>query len=436
MKKILKRTLSICLSLSIAAASLGAGSTVAAGKAKLSTKKIRLKVGQQKKIAIKGKKAKAKYIYSSSAKAKVSVSKKGVIKAKKPGKATVLVKEKYKKKTRLVGKINVTVKAKKSTNTTGTDAPDLTPSAAADVSSNPSPTAPALAPTPTAPAPTPTATAPEATLTPSPNPTTPAAFTNTDFTVPERIQMKNQNCSGEVEEFVYDSTAITAGKTVQRKAMIALPFNYDPSQKYPVVYALHGFNCWYKSMIDDGAPYISWNAASRNKARDVILVCPSVCANESGNQEVAAYDNFINDLTQCLMPAIENHYPVLTGRENTAIWGFSMGGRESFQIGFTRPDLFGYIGGMCAAPGTQSELFPDGKFKLPDEYKNNTLVLIVKGAQDNLVGDSPLLFHKTLEETGTPHLYYETMGFGGGGHSNQVFLHGYYNLLVRAFPKQ
>lgn len=88
MKRTWKQTLSVCLSLAMVVTSLVAGSSEAAGKAKLSTKKLNLTVGQKKKIAIKGKKAKAKYTFSSSAKAKASVSKKGVITAKKTGKAT------------------------------------------------------------------------------------------------------------------------------------------------------------------------------------------------------------------------------------------------------------------------------------------------------------------------------------------------------------
>ena len=78
-------------------------------------------------------------------------------------------------------------------------------------------------------------------------------------------------------------------------------------------------------------------------------------------------------------------------------------------------------------------------FKLPEEYSQNTLVMIVKGASDNLVGDNPLMYHQTLEQNGVNHIYYETMGGtvnhrGGGGHAKDVYLHGYYNLLVRAFP--
>ena len=56
------------------------------------------------------------------------------------------------------------------------------------------------------------------------------------------------------------------------------------------------------------------------------------------------YDYIINDLTKVLMPAINKEYSTLTGRENTAVCGFSMGGRETLNIGIRRPDLFSGIG--------------------------------------------------------------------------------------------
>ena len=55
------------------------------------------------------------------------------------------------------------------------------------------------------------------------------------------------------------------------------------------------------------------------------------------------------------MPYIEKTYSVKTGRENTAITGFSMGGRESLLIGMQRPDLFSYIGAICPAPGVTGD---------------------------------------------------------------------------------
>ena len=46
-----------------------------------------------------------------------------------------------------------------------------------------------------------------------------------------------------------------------------------------------------------------------------------------------AYDNFINDLEKDVMPFVEKTFFVSTGTENTAIAGFSMGGRETLYIG-------------------------------------------------------------------------------------------------------
>ncbi|PWT25609.1 esterase, partial [Butyrivibrio fibrisolvens] len=68
---------------------------------------------------------------------------------------------------------------------------------------------------------------------------------------------------------------------------------------------------------------------------ETIVVCPNMYATSDPNQQpgdsesVLPYDNFINDLVNDLMPHIESEYSVLTGRENTYLAGFSMGGRET-----------------------------------------------------------------------------------------------------------
>lgn len=86
----------------------------AAKKMKLSKTKLSLKVGKTKKLTVKNKKKKAKVTWSTSKKKVATVSKKGVVKAKKAGKATITAKVKYKKKTIKKLKCKVTVtKAKK-----------------------------------------------------------------------------------------------------------------------------------------------------------------------------------------------------------------------------------------------------------------------------------------------------------------------------------
>ena len=175
----------------------------------------------------------------------------------------------------------------------------------------------------------------------------------------------------------------------------------------------------------------------------MIVVMPNcrARANDAGNpsdifttEHFAAFDNFINDLRDNVIPYINKTYSVATGRENTAIAGLSMGGRESLYIGFSMPETFGYIGAFEPAVGvlpydTEGGLFTESNFKLPDEYNNQTYVMIVKGKSDTTVGDAPLRYHNTLTTNGTTHAYYEREG----GHDFTVWKNGLYNFARRIF---
>lgn len=119
--------------LMISVLSPGNGQTVeAAKKATLKAKKISVQVGKKKKIVIKNKVKKAKYTFTSKKKKVATVSKSGVVKGVKAGKATIVVTEKKGKKKRTVGKVKVTVT--KSTGPVVTQSPVTNPPA---TSSNP-----------------------------------------------------------------------------------------------------------------------------------------------------------------------------------------------------------------------------------------------------------------------------------------------------------
>lgn len=96
---------------------LGNWQTVsAAKKPTLSFKKLTLNVGQKKKIAIKNKNKKAVYTFRSSSKKTAAVSSKGVITAKKQGRAKITVMQKLKKgakkSSKKIGAITVNCKKK------------------------------------------------------------------------------------------------------------------------------------------------------------------------------------------------------------------------------------------------------------------------------------------------------------------------------------
>ena len=217
---------------------------------------------------------------------------------------------------------------------------------------------------------------------------------------------------------------------------ILLPANYDESKKYPVLYVMHGYWENQDRMIIKGndtmyTRQIIGNAIAEGEAEDMIVVFPYIYSSVSqpdctamDDANNAAYDNFINDLTKDLMPYIEKTYSVKTGRENTAITGFSMGGRESLLIGMQRPDLFSYIGAICPAPGVTG----DFKWKSGEEPH---LVFLTAGSNDEVVYSTPNGYHETFTKNGVPHVWH----YVNGGYHGDNSIHAHLYNFVRAVFK-
>lgn len=315
----------------------------------------------------------------------------------------------------------------------------------------PKPTAKPTA-TPTAdPTATPTAE-PIATPTATPVPMESMKYLLRDdnYEVPAGYADVKAEVEGTIEDITYPSTVITEGATINRKAKVVLPKGYDrnnTNKKYPVIYMNHGIFCNETTLAGDKVQNVFWNAIAEGVAEEAILVFPNCCANETGSGEghslehYQAYDKFVNDLKQCLMPYINANYSTYTDRDHTAVCGFSMGGRVSLHVGFTLQDSFGYVGAFCPAPGifghtdngvTEEGLFTQESFKINEKYIDDTLVMIVKGTEDGVVHRYPADYHNALVNNAIPHIYYETEG----GHEGKVYKHGFYNFLKRIFKNQ
>lgn len=144
------------------------------------------------------------------------------------------------------------------------------------------------------------------------------------------------------QKYTYFSS--TAGRDTN--VNVLLPAGYDESKEYPVLYILHGYwdnEDWMARDIVN-IPEMLTNLVNAGEAKEMIVVCPYIFCSDRlawctgmDFENNMAYDNFINDLTTDLMPFIEENFSVAKGRENTAVTGFSMGGRESLYIGFPIP---------------------------------------------------------------------------------------------------
>jgi len=268
--------------------------------------------------------------------------------------------------------------------------------------------------------------------------------TVTQVTCPSEICIKQMGVQyGTVEHITYDS--VTTGLT--RGANVLLPADYSADKKYAVLYFLHGIFGDENSLIHDGNNKITElvaNLVAEGRTKDMIVVFPNMFAKTDPNQQpafnaeaVLPYDNFINDLVNDLIPLIESRYSVYTDRENRAILGFSMGGRETLFIGLARPDLFSCIGAIAPAPGLvpgkdsfmehvgqlqEADVKYDAEAVLPE------LLMICCGTKDGVVGKFPESYHKLMDKNGVKHLWYEVPG---ADHDSNAIKSGIYNFLIR-----
>jgi enterochelin esterase-like enzyme len=239
----------------------------------------------------------------------------------------------------------------------------------------------------------------------------------------------------EVKKYQYHSKKANKNKNVN----VMLPPGYDESKQYPVLYVLHGFFENEDRMILTGnnppipTREIICNAWADGEAEDMIVVVPFVFthptkadATDFGDQASnEGYDNFVDDIVDSLMPWVEENFSVATGRENTAVTGFSMGGRESLQIGMKYGDKFGYVGAICPAPGAS------GAWKWNSAEETPALVMITGGTNDNVVGlNTPQGYHNNFDKNGVPHIWHVV---NGGNHGDDSICAHIYNFVRAVF---
>ena len=228
---------------------------------------------------------------------------------------------------------------------------------------------------------------------------------------------------GQVNVIYYYSTATNS----QRRARIYLPPGYSTSQKYSVMYLLHGIGGSDTDWTSGGgnANVIADNLIAEGKIKPSIIVMPN--CNASGTGIADGYENFTNDLINCLIPYVEKNYSVYTDSQHRAISGLSMGGGQSFNIGLPNLKLFPYIGAYSAAPNTysNSRLFPDGGTAAKQQLK---LLFISCGTNDSLLNFSQRV-HDYCDVNGIPNTYWLLQG---RGHDWSVWKPSLWNFLQLA----
>jgi enterochelin esterase family protein len=152
-----------------------------------------------------------------------------------------------------------------------------------------------------------------------------------------------------------------------RRVYVYTPPGYGAgAQRYPVFYLLHGGGGDEDAWTSMGrTPEILDYLIAQGKARPMVVVMTNGNADQIAAQNVSApvpraggtaqsptgavnSMAFPESLVADVIPYVEKNYRVLTGRENRAIAGLSMGGAQTVYTALTHPDKFAWVGAFSA----------------------------------------------------------------------------------------
>ena len=236
---------------------------------------------------------------------------------------------------------------------------------------------------------------------------------------------------GTVHVNFYDS----ANLKTPRMFYVYTPPGYETgTQKYPVLYLLHGNGQIEASWTWTGkANVIMDNLIADGKAKPMIVVMPYGHIpreiKSAPNSAAAATDPLAieKELLTGVRPLVESKYRALTDRGHRAIAGLSMGAGQSMSIGLHNLDLFSYIGAFSGG-GNRAEWEKMDPSVLNQELK---VLWLGCGREDKTVSFSSIQsFSDMLTEKKVKHVFNPS----GGGHSWpnwQVYLSKYATLLFR-----
>ena len=227
----------------------------------------------------------------------------------------------------------------------------------------------------------------------------------------------------------------------ERRMRVYTPPDYDSgSKKYPVLYLFHGAGDWDVAWTDVGrANLILDNLIADGKAKPMIVVMPGIAQQAAlgssaigagsgrgaapvagavpgggaaatavgarGGAATGQDDAFTKELLQDIMPFIQKRFRTLTGPDNTAIAGLSMGGAQSLRTGLAHLEAFHYVIGMssavglgggrgaagAAAPSDPTAAYPALMADVPGANKKLKLFAIYCGTEDSLLAGNKAL---------------------------------------------
>ena len=155
------------------------------------------------------------------------------------------------------------------------------------------------------------------------------------------------------------------GEVADRDVLVILPPSYgrEPSRRYPVVYALHGYSIGAEEWAKEIHAPRTVEGAFANGAREMILVLPDSKTVHNGSMYSSSVTtgDFESFVARDLVRYIDSHYRTIAQRESRGLAGHSMGGYGTSRIGMKHADMFGALYMMspcCLSPRDPAQIDP------------------------------------------------------------------------------
>ena len=263
---------------------------------------------------------------------------------------------------------------------------------------------------------------------------------HTMWAVPEQFDSVECDQPGTVEEVLYSTRAYaTDGRDVQKRALVYLPYGYDETKHYNILYLMHGpgddENYWLKT--HPGNKVMLDQLIATGNIEPLIVVTPTFYVEDDLKDtglDPLTY-SFREELRNDLMPVVEGTYSTYAetldddgftaSRDHRAFAGLSRGAVTTYHSAFCGSlDWFSWFGTFSGSRtdadyfrGTlQSEAFQDYPihylyvtsgtfdFALPRQLQDNTALLSIEKRLTTGVNTDMDVFPMRYHSIGNWHL--------------------------------
>ncbi|GAB3280143.1 hypothetical protein GCM10027347_55170 [Larkinella harenae] len=225
-----------------------------------------------------------------------------------------------------------------------------------------------------------------------------------------------------------------------REMYVYTPPGYDQSsEKYPVLYLLHGGGEDQRGWATQGkTDLILDNLIAEKKAKPMLVVMLDGNMGNTGGPagfNENALRAFENELKQGAIPFVESNFRVETDAKNRALAGLSMGGLQTLYAGIKNTNLFSSLGVFSSGWWANNPKLSDPQYAFMKDNastinSNLKTFWISQGGKEDIAHQNCQIMMKKFDDLGVKYQYSEY----AGGHTWPVWRHdllGFSQLLFK-----